>query len=141
MQRKTGLIAAAFCLLLSLAGCGSVNYRVNTVHFANRERSGSTEQSFWSEYDTMSGTELNYITLEEGGPLEFRITVTTTGGSLTVAVNDPEGDEIYNESYDGDAAFTLPVEAEGKYRIAMKGDGHGGGYVIEWGEKKEAEPS
>lgn len=135
MQRKGRLIAAAFCLLLALAGCS--NYRVDVLHMSVNEKKGEENQSFWSKYASMSGNEDNYITLKEGDPLEFRIQITTTQGSLSVVAEDPDGAEIYNQTYTEDAQFTLPVKTAGKYKLTMKGDKHSGGYAIKWGKEED----
>ena len=132
LRRNSRLLPLLLSCLL-LTGCTGPALRLNFLHGASGERSGSTETSSWAEYETMSGNELSFITLEEADPLEFRFQITTRAGSLAVSVRDSRNEEIFCAEYDKTAAFTLPLEKDGLYAVTMTGNNHTGGYRITWG--------
>ena len=132
LRRNSRLLPLLLSCLL-LTGCTGPALRLNFLHGASGERSGSTETSSWAEYETMSGNELSFITLEEADPLEFRFQITTRAGSLAVSVRDSRNEEIFCAEYDKTAAFTLPLEQDGLYAVTMTGNEHSGGYRIHWG--------
>ena len=130
MSRKTFTslqMMAIFILITILTGCSST-----TLKLGWSETSGLSHKS--ARYTTFRGIEQTKICTNAGGKISLEYKVTVEKGSLTVALNEPDGASQWQDTFNQDAADTRTLTAadKGCYTLLLTGDNTGGSFDIAW---------
>ncbi len=114
-------------LVLALAGCAGSSIKVNW-----RGSSGTTQQT--ASYETFTGQERATIRLEAGDTLTLAYDIEVAKGSLTLAVDDPDGETVWEQTFGegGGDTVVVPTTGDGRYTLRIVGDDTGGRFDVSW---------
>ena len=129
IRRRRNVIWLTLFLLLAglLAACGR-----STVEIGMMETTlpGSWEAS----YRTFSGAKRNTFGADAGETLVLDYKVVVDKGMLSLRVENPDGEDLWDLSLEEEAADTVevPLNTDGRYTIVVEGDATGGGFDLSW---------
>ncbi len=94
----------------------------------------STANQFSYRYETFTGTERKSIRLTAGETLALTYAVEVDKGSLTLAVQNPDGETLWEETFEeaDDETVELNAEKTGTYKLLVQGERTGGSFDISW---------
>lgn len=83
-------------------------------------------------YQVFRGTEEGTVTLEDGDTLLVDYRFVVDNGEITLRVVDPDGEEIFEQTFSEDVAAQVALDAEidGNYDIIVEGDTSNGGFTV-----------
>jgi hypothetical protein len=113
---------------LLLAACGQSKLQVGWV-------GTSTANQFSYRYETFTGTERKSIRLTAGETLPLTYAVEVDKGALTLAVQNPDGETLWEETFeeaDGGETIELSAEQTGTYTLLVQGENTGGSFDVTW---------
>ena len=108
-------------VLALLAGCAA-RPSFNGSRIMNADR-------FEMEYDALNGTILHVLELHSGDQLD--VEVVDRSGTIAASVRPEAGAPIYRGTDIPDCRFQLPISEDGRYEIAVTGDGARGSVRFE----------
>ncbi len=129
IRRERNTIWLTMFLLLAslLAACGR-----STVEIGMMETTlpGSWEAS----YRTFSGTKRSTFGADAGETLVLDYEVAVDKGTLSLRVENPDGEDLWDLSLEESEADTveLSLDEDGRYTIVVEGDATGGGFDLSW---------
>lgn len=85
-------------------------------------------------YTTFSGTEVDTFRADAGQTLVLQYETDVEKGSLTIQVENPDDEVLWDAAFDeGDAdAVTVDLNQDGRYAIVLTGEDTGGSWDLEW---------
>ena len=85
-------------------------------------------------YTTFSGTEVDTFSVDAGQTLVLEYETEVEKGSLTIQVENPDDEVLWDTSFDEGDADTVRVDLEqdGRYAIVLIGEDTGGSWDLEW---------
>jgi hypothetical protein len=116
-------------ILLTLAPAACGNSRTYLL------RSGSrTAHRIDYSYETFNGVERLRAPADAGETLVIRYDATVEKGALTIRVENPRNDTVWETTVQEAQSDTvrLPAERDGTYMILIEGDDTGGSYDVSW---------
>lgn len=131
MNRRSvaGVRWMAMALLLAglLAACGQSTIEIGMLE---NHLPGRWEAS----YTTFSGAKIDRIRAEAGETLVLEYEVQVDKGDLSLRVDQPGGEPLWNLTVREDAQNTvqLPIEEAGTYSLIIEGDNTGGSFTLSW---------
>lgn len=128
MKYKTVLFLALSLLLAGLlAGC-----QVDTIEIGMVET--HLPHDWRASYATFTGTKRDAFEAEAGQTLRLAYDVTVERGTLTLEVQNPDDEVVWDVSLqEGDsAAVDVPLERDGRYHLVVRGDDTGGSWNLSW---------
>ncbi len=129
-MRKFSFFAVTVFLIGLLTGCAYANFSVMDIN-DREEGSIGRKSSYWS------GVQMgDRITAKEGEEICFQIEMEK--GSVTFALKDGEGNEVYSVTKEGEYSGTVKyiAEKDEKLWLTEKGSGFKGSYKITWGKQE-----
>lgn len=131
MKRRTKGLQAAILLLLLIAAIAAANvFGIGTMRSA--VRIGYTEHSggqLWeANYVMLSGTMKHTIRPKEPQKT-LHMEVVTEGGSISIEVEDKDGNVLFDE--DGLETSAYDVAVSGDVVVQIEADQHKGGFTVE----------
>ncbi len=126
-MKTRSLFIVILALAVLLMGCSRTSIKMGW-----RESSGRTHKS--ARYETFSAVERVAIRAQAGQEIDLAYDVEVEKGSLTLAVEGPDGLTVWEETYRENASDTLALTApdEGHYILVVTGDQTGGSFDISW---------
>jgi hypothetical protein len=87
-----------------------------------------------ASYAGFSGTEARTVRADAGEMLILRYAARVSRGTLSIEVDGPESEVLWDVYLDEDAeeALELRMEQGGDYAIVVRGDGTAGSFSIRW---------
>ncbi len=127
-----GVGALAVCASLALgmglyAGADRGGLRIGWVEITGLARKRCTYRYF-------SGREIQRFRVDAGETVELDYEVEVEKGALTIRIEDPDNDQVWQKrmSEDDEGIFEFVAEKPGTYTIVVLGDGTRGSFEIEW---------
>lgn len=109
-----------------LTGCTSSSY-TTVMCVENRTASG-----YEMTYQKFNGTKNVNFTVPDGATYLLSCAVTTSSGTLTVSVEDKQGNTVFtSDAFDKDGSFDTELTS-GSYIIKLTAQDHSGSIEIEW---------
>ena len=111
-----------------LAGCASSSVKIGWY-----ESTSATNVS--ARYATFTGVERATVHAGAGQTITLTYDVKVNKGTLTLALDAPDGTPLWEETFQEDAADTVTLTApdEGRYTVRVAGDATGGSFDVSWG--------
>jgi hypothetical protein len=124
---KALLIGATVLLFGLLASCGGRRVQLGWV-------ASTLPGHFWAEYTLFTGTERRPVRAEAGEKLVLRYDTEVGSGTLSIKIEDPDRDLLWDVSLEQDAGDTASVRMgqDGRYAIVVQGDGTSGSFDLSW---------
>jgi hypothetical protein len=122
-----GLVGLTMLLGVLLVSCGGPTVKVGWV--------GSTgARSIAYRYRTFTGVERKRARLEAGETLVLDYEVTVAEGALTLQVQAPAGEAVWEATFREDESGTVEetVERGGAYEIVILGESTQGSFELSW---------
>jgi hypothetical protein len=134
MRSRTRLafIGLTFLIISTLlVGCGS-----STLKIGWRETSGLKRKR--ASYTTFDGVQRKTFRAQTGQAIELACDVTVEKGTLTVKLTAPDGDDLWEETFEEsrEAFFHTTATEDGLYILRIEGEKTGGGFDISWNVKE-----
>lgn len=129
LRPKLRLIALILLLVAGalLAACEDSELRTG---WSGSHTSGHMDYS----YNTFSGDEVGRATLDEGEELTVEYDAEVDKGTLTIRVEDPDGDTLQAITLEEDDSdtWTITASQDGQHIVVVEGDDTGGSFDVEW---------
>jgi hypothetical protein len=129
MRTRRALIVGVVVLALGgiLVGCGRSSVRIGW-----RETSGLRHKT--ARYRSFDGMERSSFRARSGDTIEVDYEVEVEEGTLTLTLTDPDGEALWEETFQENAADVLRLSAprDGRYRLRIKGDSTQGAFDVSW---------
>ncbi len=130
MQKKIKALAAltlaVVICLCSLYGCGGAT---SSGRFTSRKMSHHMgEDGITASYGTFDGHRTYTKEFVAGETLE--ISFSTTSGTLSITVVDPDGTKLLEATEDG--TYSCTTTSDGEYSVELVAKDHSGEYQISW---------
>jgi hypothetical protein len=130
VTRQNGiLLAAVFLLATSLVvGCRARS----SVRIGWRENSGLKHTT--ARYASFSGVERKSFRLEAGQTLAIDYDVEVEKGTMTLSWVDPDGETLWEETFEEGAADEVALSASqsGRHKLLIEGRNTGGSFDLSW---------
>jgi len=112
---------------LLLASCSQSQIRVGWIGNAIGDQTTA-------KYTTFSGTQEKAERLESGETLNLSYDVEVNKGTLTLQIQDPNHEVIWENAFTEDSSDSVMLLAEkaGKYTILIQGKRTGGSFAVSW---------
>lgn len=126
--RRTMILAVWLLTLVGLMiGCGRSSLRVGW-----RETSGLRHKT--ARYRSFDGLERASFRAQAGESIELEYEVEVEEGMLTLTLTDPDGEPLWEETFEQDAADVLRLSAprDGRYRLRIEGNSTRGAFNVSW---------
>jgi hypothetical protein len=126
-KRLAGLLLTAWALSSLLAACGGGVLKIGWRGFSDAAHKEA-------DYVTFDGLERHTLRLLAGQLIRLDCTVTVEKGAIHVSLVDPDGESLWERTFEADGQATLVhrVEVDGNYTLRMKGDQTGGSFDVSW---------
>ena len=128
LRRRMLVTALAVALGGLLVGCGAgPSLRIGWL-----EAGGPRYKDV--QYRSFSGLERASFRAQAGQTIELDYDVAVEAGALGMKLNDPDGETLWEASFEEDAADVIRVEAtqDGRYRLRIEGRSTRGGFEVAW---------
>jgi NADPH:quinone reductase-like Zn-dependent oxidoreductase len=85
-------------------------------------------------YTTFSGTKVDTFRADAGQSLVLDYETEVDKGSLSIQVENPDDEVLWDVAFDEGGADTIRVDLnqDGRYAIVLKGEDAGGSWDLEW---------
>lgn len=125
--QKVLVVGLLLSLVGLLAGCGERKIQVGWV-------ASSAPGRFSASYASFTGSETRTVRADAGEMLVLRYEIEVNRGTLSVRVEDPDGEILWDASFEEAAvdSVQIPAEQDGRYAITVQGDGAGGSFELLW---------
>ena len=126
--RRTKMAAVVLFVVVGLvAGCGRSSLRIGW-----RETTGLRHRT--ARYRSFDGVERASFRVRSGDTIEVDYEVEVDEGTLTLGLTDPDGEPLWEETFQENAADVLRLNArrDGRYRIRIEGDSTRGAFDVSW---------
>lgn len=122
-------------VLLSACGGGSLHVgklKIGEVRIGMLETRGPNHMAY--SYTTFSGHESAPVDLDSGQTLTIDYQVQMTKGGLTLEIQDPQNDVLWQKSFQTDASETIELQAQetGQHAIIIAAESAGGSVDVSW---------
>lgn len=127
-MRRAILLTTALLTVVGLAiGCGRSSLKVGW-----RETSGLRHKT--ARYSSFSGVERASFRAQADETIELDYEVDVEKGTLALSLIDPDGEPLWEETFEDEATDTLRLNApqSGRYQLRIEGDSTGGGFDVSW---------
>lgn len=129
MRVRPAIVVAVSLLTVVglMVGCGRSDLRVGWL-----ETSGLRHKT--ARYRSFDGLERASFRAQSGETIELDYEVEVERGTLTLTLTDPDGEPLWEETFQEDAADALRLSApqSGRYRLRIEGDSTQGAFDISW---------
>lgn len=113
-------------LFLGLAGCTkNFTFEIGAVEY-------SDFNSMSMSYKKFDGVKDKHIIVEEGKPLEIRVSFETKDGMLDAYIFNEDLEYFYEGKDVETSSFTVTLTEPGDYTIKVDADMHEGSYSFYW---------
>lgn len=125
--RKLSSILLVGLTIAMLVGCARSTIKIG---WSGTSRPGVKAYS----YTTFNGREKSTFRAEEGEMIVLDYEVTVDKGSLTLRVENPDGESLWEESFeeDGEDSVEISVDTSGRHQIVIVGNDTGGSFDLSW---------
>jgi hypothetical protein len=126
--RRTIVVAAVLLMAARLVvGCGRSSLRIGW-----RETSGLRHRT--ARYRSFDGLERASFRAQSGETIELDYEVEVEEGTLTLALTAPDGEPLWEETFERDAADVLRLSApqSGRYQLRIEGNSTRGAFDVSW---------
>ena len=129
---RTLLVGVLLLLLVFTLGACDAWEGGSTVEIGMVENSGFNNTE--ARFETLRGRKVRQETLSTGETLVLDYDVTVDKGTLTLMVEDPSGESVWETEVTDSAADQVEIVAAeaGNYDIIVEGDDAGGSYDLSW---------
>lgn len=129
---RTMLFGALLLLLVFTLGACDQWEGGSTVEMGMVETSGLNNTE--ARFETLRGRKVQQERLDAGETMILDYAVTVDKGTLTLLVEDPAGEVVWQTAVTDSAADQVEIVANeaGQYDIVVEGDDAGGSYELEW---------
>jgi len=129
MRTRRALVVGVVVLILGgvLVGCGRSGLRIGWL-----EAGGLRHKT--ARYRLFDGLERASFRAQSGETIEVDYEVDVERGTLTLILVSPEGERLWEEAFEQDAADTVHLSApqSGRYRLHIEGDSTRGAFDVSW---------
>lgn len=137
MKTHLKTLSILIFLAISLSACGEAslhlgNLKIGEVRIGMFETRGPNHMAY--SYTTFSGHESTLIELEPGQLLTVDYQVQMTKGSLTIEIQSPQNELLWQENFDSDTSDSIELQAQesGQHFIVISADSAGGSVDVSW---------
>jgi hypothetical protein len=120
-------VAIALWLVLSLTACGQSGVRRGWVE-------NNVGNRYTARYNQFNGRQTDRFRAEAGQTLEVAYDMRVEEGSLSLDLEDPDGNIIWHIAFpeDESGSVSFDLEDTGRYRWVVVGDQTAGSFELEW---------
>ena len=128
-NKSTALLRTISVLLSALVMSGCAQSPIKIGWMENSNRSHKT-----ARYTTFSGAQQTEICADPEGTISLDYKVTVDQGTLTAALNEPDGTPYWQNTFrqGADGTLSAPAPEEGCYTLRLSGEATGGGFDFAW---------
>lgn len=126
--RRAIVLAVSLLTVVGLTvGCGRSGLRIGWLE------AGSLRYRT-ARYRLFDGLERASFRAQSGETIEFDYEVEVERGTLTLALLSPDGEQVWEETFEEDATDTVRLSAprSGRYRLRIEGKSTQGAFDVSW---------
>ena len=127
IRRAMVLAVSLLTVVALMIGCGRSSLRIGW-----RETSGLRHKT--ARYRSFDGLERASFRTQAGESIELDYEVEVDEGTLTLALLSPDGEQVWEETFEEDATDTVRLSApeSGRYRLWIEGESTQGAFDVSW---------
>lgn len=120
------VLCMAGVLVVFLAGC------VSGSSFTKGSVEQTTDHSWMMTYERFDGSRELSVVPPDGQAVDFEVSVTTGGGTLSLTITGDSGELYYQGTELPSSVFTVYAEGSSKYVVRVEAKAHEGGFSVAW---------
>jgi len=111
--------------LLFLSSCSRTQIAWVEMNFGN---------DFEASYQLFDGEERERIQVDAGDTFSLSYDVTVDDGALTLQIEDPDGNTVWEETFldDDEGVYEFTPESSGRINLIVLGDNTEGSFDLSW---------
>lgn len=129
MRTRKALVIGVVLMTLvgALVGCGRSGIRIGWL-----EADGLRHKT--ARYRLFEGLERASVRAQSGETIELDYEVEVERGTLTLILLSPDGEQLWKETFEQDAADTVHLSApqSGRYELRIEGNSTRGAFDVSW---------
>jgi hypothetical protein len=136
MKSRKKYLSLLILLTVLLSACGGSLHvgklRIGEVRIGMLETRGPNHMAY--SYTTFSGHESAPLELVSGQTLTIDYQVRMTKGDLTLEIQDPQSDVLWQKRFQADASENIELQAQknGQHSIVIAAESAGGSVDVSW---------